>query len=114
MKIAVVGATGLVGTVMLKLLAERNFPCDEVLAVASEKSIGKKIPFKNSELEVIGMKQAISLKPDIAIFSAGGSTSLQWAPEFAKVGTTVVDNSSAWRMKDDKKLVVDIPKGIKN
>lgn len=106
MKIAVVGATGLVGTVMLKLLEERNFPCDEVLAVASEKSIGKKIPFKNSDIEVIGMMQAISLKPDIAIFSAGGSTSLKWAPEFAKVGTTVIDNSSAWRMHDDKKLIV--------
>ena len=106
MRIAVVGATGLVGTVMLKLLAERNYPCDEVLAVASEKSIGKKVPFRNSEIEVIGMKQAISLKPDIAIFSAGGSTSLQWAPEFAKAGTTVIDNSSAWRMHDDKKLIV--------
>lgn len=106
MRIAVVGATGLVGTVMLKLLAERNFPCDEVLAVASEKSIGKKVHFRNSEIEVIGMKQAISLKPDIAIFSAGGSTSLQWAPEFAKAGTTVIDNSSAWRMHDDKKLIV--------
>lgn len=106
MRIAVVGATGLVGTVMLKLLAERNFPCDEVLAVASERSIGKKIPFQNSELEVIGMKQAISLKPDIAIFSAGGSTSLKWAPEFAKVGTTVIDNSSAWRMKEAKQLIV--------
>ena len=106
MKIAVVGATGLVGTVMLKLLEEKKFPCDEVLAVASEKSIGKKIPFKNSDIEVIGMMQAISLKPDIAIFSAGGSTSLKWAPEFAKVGTTVIDNSSAWRMHDDKKLIV--------
>ncbi len=106
MKIAVVGATGLVGTVMLKLLAERNFPYTEILAVASEKSIGKKIPFKNVELEVIGMMQAISLKPDIAIFSAGGSTSLKWAPEFAKVGITIIDNSSAWRMDDDKKLIV--------
>lgn len=106
MKIAVVGATGLVGSVMLKLLAERNFPCTEVLAVASEKSIGKKVAFMNSELSVIGIKQAISLKPDIAIFSAGGSTSKQWAPEFAKVGTTVIDNSSAWRMKNDTKLVV--------
>ena len=106
MKIAVVGATGLVGTVMLKLLAERNFPFTEVIAVASEKSIGKKINFNNSQLEVIGIKQAITLKPDIAIFSAGGSTSLKWAPEFAKVGTTVIDNSSAWRMHQDIKLIV--------
>ncbi|MFC2152787.1 aspartate-semialdehyde dehydrogenase [Bacteroidota bacterium] len=106
MKIAVVGATGLVGTVMLKSLVERKFPFTEVYAVASEKSIGKKIDFNNSKLEVIGIKQAISLKPDIALFSAGGSTSLQWAPEFAKVGTTVIDNSSAWRMHEDIKLVV--------
>ncbi len=106
MKIAVIGATGLVGTVVLRLLAERNFPFNEVLAVASEKSIGKKISFNNSQLEVIGIKQAISLKPDIAIFSAGGSTSLKWAPEFTKVGTTVIDNSSAWRMHEDIKLIV--------
>ncbi|MCK5027987.1 MAG: aspartate-semialdehyde dehydrogenase [Bacteroidales bacterium] len=106
MKIAVVGATGLVGTVMLKMLVERNFPFTEVLVVASEKSIGKKISFNNSEIEVIGIKQAISLKPDIAIFSAGGTTSLKWAPEFAKVGTTVIDNSSAWRMHENIKLVV--------
>jgi len=106
MKIAVIGATGLVGTVMLKLLAERNFPYTEILAVASERSIGKKISFNNSQIEVIGIKQAISLKPDIAIFSAGGSTSLKWAPEFAKVGTTVIDNSSAWRMHENIKLVV--------
>jgi aspartate-semialdehyde dehydrogenase len=106
MKIAVVGATGLVGKVMLKSLLERKFPFTKVYAVASEKSIGKKIDFNNSVLEVIGMKQAISLKPDIAIFSAGGSTSLQWAPEFAKGGTTVIDNSSAWRMHKDIKLVV--------
>ncbi|HAN19900.1 MAG: aspartate-semialdehyde dehydrogenase [Bacteroidetes bacterium GWC2_33_15] len=106
MKIAVVGATGLVGHVMLQVLLERKFPFAEVLAVASEKSIGKKINFNNKQLEVIGMKQAISLKPDIALFSAGGSTSLQWAPEFAKVGTTVIDNSSAWRMHEHIKLVV--------
>ncbi|MDX9697368.1 MAG: aspartate-semialdehyde dehydrogenase, partial [Bacteroidales bacterium] len=106
MKIAVVGATGLVGNVMLKVLSERNLPYTEVLVVASEKSIGKKIDFKGSKLEVIGMKQAISLKPEIALFSAGGSTSLQWAPEFAKAGTTVIDNSSAWRMHDNIKLVV--------
>lgn len=106
MKIAVVGATGLVGTRMLRLLIERNFPFTEVLAVASEKSIGKKISFNNSQLEVIGIKQAISLKPDIALFSAGGSTSLKWAPEFAKVGSTVIDNSSAWRMHENMKLIV--------
>lgn len=106
MKIAVVGATGLVGNVMLNTLIERNFPFTQVYAVASEKSVGKKIDFNNSTLEVIGIKQAISLKPDIAIFSAGGDTSRQWAPEFAKVGTTVIDNSSAWRMKPEIKLVV--------
>jgi aspartate-semialdehyde dehydrogenase len=106
MRIAVVGATGLVGSVMLKLLAERNFPYTEVLAVASEKSIGKKVSFNNTELNVIGIKQAISLKPDIAIFSAGGTTSLKWAPEFAKVGTSVIDNSSAWRMEKNIKLIV--------
>jgi len=106
MKIAVVGATGLVGNVMLQVLLERKFPFTEILAVASENSIGKKISFNNTQLEVIGMKQAIALKPDIAIFSAGGSTSLQWAPEFAKVGTTVIDNSSAWRMYENIKLIV--------
>lgn len=106
MKIAVVGATGLVGGVMLNSLLERNFPFNKIYPVASERSIGKIIEFNNSKLEVIGMKQAISLKPDIAIFSAGGSTSLKWAPEFAKVGTTVIDNSSAWRMHEDKKLIV--------
>jgi len=106
MKIAVVGATGLVGNVMLQVLSERKFPFTEILAVASEKSIGKKIDFNGEKIEVIGMKQAISLKPDIALFSAGGSTSLQWAPEFAKAGTTVIDNSSAWRMHENIKLVV--------
>jgi len=106
MKIAVVGATGLVGNVILNSLLERNFSFTKVYAVASEKSIGKKIDFNNSALEVIGIKQAISLKPDIAIFSAGGYTSLKWAPEFAKAGTTVIDNSSAWRMHEDIKLVV--------
>lgn len=106
MKIAVVGATGLVGSVMLKLLAEREFPYTEVLAVASERSIGKKVNFDNSTLDVIGIEQAIFLKPDIAIFSAGGTTSLEWASKFAKVGTTVIDNSSAWRMYDNIKLIV--------
>jgi len=106
MRIAVVGATGLVGSVILKSLIERDFPITEIFAVASEKSIGKKIKFGNSNLEIIGIKQAISLKPDIAIFSAGGGTSLKWAPEFAKVGTTVIDNSSAWRMHENIKLIV--------
>jgi len=106
MKIAIVGATGLVGSVMLKILEDRKFPCETVIPVASEKSVGKKVKFNQSEIEVIGMKQAISLKPDIAIFSAGGESSLKWAPEFSKVGTTVIDNSSAWRMHADKKLIV--------
>ncbi len=106
MKIAIVGATGLVGNIMLKSILERKFPYTKIYLVASERSIGKIIEFNNEKLEVIGMKQAISLKPDIAIFSAGGSTSLQWSPEFAKVGTTVIDNSSAWRMHNDKKLIV--------
>jgi aspartate-semialdehyde dehydrogenase len=106
MKIAVVGATGLVGNVMLKSLLERKFPYTKIYPVASERSIGKIIEFGNEKLEVIGIKQAISLQPDIAIFSAGGSISLKWAPEFAKVGTTVIDNSSAWRMHEDKKLIV--------
>lgn len=106
MKVAVIGATGLVGTVMLKVLEERNFPVTELIPVASERSVGKEIQFKNSIYKIVGMEQAISLKPHIAIFSAGGSASKQWAPEFEKVGTTVIDNSSAWRMFDDKKLVV--------
>ena len=106
MKVAVVGATGLVGQVMLKVLEERDFPVTELYPVASEKSVGKEIKFRGEIYKVISMADAISKKPDIAIFSAGGSTSLQWAPEFAKVGTTVVDNSSAWRMDPDKKLIV--------
>ena len=106
MKVAVVGATGLVGQVMLKVLEERNFPVTELYPVASEKSVGKEITFKGKSYKVISMTDAISKKPDVAIFSAGGSTSTQWAPEFAKVGTTVVDNSSAWRMDPGKKLVV--------
>ncbi len=106
MKIAVVGATGLVGNVMLKVLEERNFPIDELLLVASERSVGKKVAFKGKTYEVISIPEAISAKPDIALFSAGGSTSLEWAPKFAEVGTTVIDNSSAWRMDLDKKLVV--------
>lgn len=106
MKIAVVGATGLVGTKMLEVLAERNFPLTELIPVASEKSVGKLIEFKGKSYEVCSMTTAIEKRPDIALFSAGGSTSLQWAPEFAKVGTRVIDNSSAWRMDPTKKLIV--------
>jgi aspartate-semialdehyde dehydrogenase len=106
MKVAVVGATGMVGNIMLQVLAERNFPITELLVVASEQSVGKEIKFKNSIYKVIGLSKAVSQKPDIAIFSAGGETSLEWAPKFAEVGTTVIDNSSAWRMDLTKKLVV--------
>lgn len=106
MKVAVVGITGLVGGVMCKVLEERNFPITEFLAVASERSVGKQIEFKGKTYTVISMEAAVEARPDIAIFSAGGSTSLEWAPKFAAVGTTVVDNSSAWRMDPDKKLVV--------
>ena len=106
MKVAVVGATGLVGTVMLEVLAERNFPVTELLPVASERSVGKAVAFKGKEYKVIGMVDAVAARPDVAIFSAGGSTSLEWAPKFAEAGTTVVDNSSAWRMDPGKKLVV--------
>ena len=106
MKIAVVGATGLVGQVMLKSLEERQFPLDEILLVASEKSIGKELDFKAKKVKVIGMQDAINQQPDIALFSAGGTTSLKWAPKFAEAGTTVIDNSSAWRMDHSKKLVV--------
>ncbi|NRB84570.1 MAG: aspartate-semialdehyde dehydrogenase [Winogradskyella sp.] len=106
MKIAVVGATGLVGNVMLNVLEERNFAVDELLLVASERSVGKKIIFKGTEHEVISIPSAIEKRPDIALFSAGGGISLEWAPKFAEVGTTVIDNSSAWRMDATKKLVV--------
>lgn len=106
MKVAVVGATGMVGEVMLKILAERNFPITELLLVASERSVGKKLTYKNKEYSVIGLADAVAAAPDVAIFSAGGSTSLEWAPKFAEVGTTVIDNSSAWRMDPTKKLVV--------
>jgi len=106
MKIAVVGATGMVGEVMLKVLEERNFPVTELLLVASERSVGKKLTFKNKEYTVIGLADAVAAKPQIAIFSAGGETSEIWAPKFAEAGTTVVDNSSAWRMDPTKKLVV--------
>lgn len=106
MKVAVVGATGLVGTKMLQVLAERNFPVTELLPVASERSVGKEIVFKGDKYKVVSMVDAIAAKPQIAIFSAGGSTSLEWAPKFAEAGITVVDNSSAWRMDKDKPLVV--------
>ena len=106
MKVAVVGATGLVGNVMLKVLEERNFPVDELLLVASERSVGKIIKFKGQDIEVISIPTAIEKRPDIALFSAGGDTSLEWAPKFAEVGTTVIDNSSAWRMDLSKKLIV--------
>ena len=106
MKIAVVGATGMVGQVMLKVLEERNFPITELIPVASEKSVGKKVTFKGNEFEIVSMQTAVDLKPEIAIFSAGGGISLDWAPKFAEVGTFVIDNSSAWRMDPTKKLVV--------
>jgi aspartate-semialdehyde dehydrogenase len=106
MKVAVVGATGLVGTKMLELLAERNFPVTELIPVASEKSVGKLISFKGVDYPIVSMQIAIDRKPAVAIFSAGGTTSLEWAPAFAAAGITVIDNSSAWRMDPDKKLVV--------
>jgi aspartate-semialdehyde dehydrogenase len=106
MKVAVVGATGLVGTVMLKVLEERNFPLTELLPVASAKSAGKTIRFKGKDVKVLTIDEAIAAKPDIALFSAGGGTSLTEAPRFAAVGTVVIDNSSAWRMDPSKKLVV--------
>lgn len=106
MKVAVVGATGLVGTKMLQVLAERNFPVTELLPVASERSIGKEIEFKGKKYKVVGMQDAIDAKPAVALFSAGGSTSLEWAPKFAAAGITVIDNSSAWRMDKNIKLVV--------
>lgn len=106
MRVAVVGVTGMVGNVMLEVLAEHNFPVTELIPVASEKSVGKKIVFKGTKYTVIGLQQAVSLKPDVALFSAGASVSKEWAPKFAQVGTTVVDNSSAWRMDPTKKLVI--------
>ncbi|WP_313027420.1 aspartate-semialdehyde dehydrogenase [Soonwooa sp.] len=106
MKIAVVGATGMVGQVMLKVLEERNFPITELIPVASEKSIGSKVKYKGNDYEVVSMQTAIDKKPEIAIFSAGGGTSLDWAPKFAEAGIFVIDNSSAWRMNPTKKLVV--------
>lgn len=106
MKVAVVGATGMVGNVMLQVLEGRNFPISELIPVASERSIGKEITYKNSNYKIVSMQDAIAKQPEIAIFSAGGNTSLEWAPKFAEVGTTVIDNSSAWRMDPTKKLIV--------
>src|SRR3954462_3869402 len=106
MKVAVVGATGLVGTKMLQVLAERNFPITEIIPVASERSVGKEVEFNGKKYKVVSMQDGITAKPAVAIFSAGGSTSLEWAPKFAEAGITVIDNSSAWRMDPAKKLVV--------
>jgi aspartate-semialdehyde dehydrogenase len=106
MKVAVVGATGLVGTKMLQVLAERNFPVSEIVPVASERSVGKEVIFKGKSYKVVSMDDGIAAKPAVAIFSAGGGTSLEWAPKFAAAGIRVIDNSSAWRMDPTKKLVV--------
>jgi aspartate-semialdehyde dehydrogenase len=106
MKVAVVGATGMVGQVMLEVLQERQFPVTELIPVASEKSVGKQVTYNGKHFSVVDLKTAVAMKPDVAIFSAGGETSLEWAPQFAEVGTTVIDNSSAWRMHTDKKLIV--------
>ena len=106
MKVAVIGSTGVVGNVMLNLLESRDFPLSDLIPVASEKSIGKKILFNNEHHDIVSIEDAVKMKPDIALFSAGGSTSLEWAPKFAEVGTRVIDNSSAWRMDSSKKLVV--------
>ena len=106
MKVAVVGVTGVVGTVMLDLLDKRKFPITQIIPVASEKSVGKKIGFKGKDYSIVSLTDALSVKPDIALFSAGGTTSKEWAPKFADIGTRVVDNSSAWRMDSTKKLIV--------
>ncbi|VAV85121.1 Aspartate-semialdehyde dehydrogenase [hydrothermal vent metagenome] len=106
MIVAVVGATGMVGNVMLRVLEERNFPITELILVASERSVGKIIDYKGKPYKIVSLDDAVSMKPDVALFSAGGNTSLEWAPKFAEAGTTVIDNSSAWRMDLDKKLVV--------
>ena len=106
MKVAVVGATGVVGTVMLNLLNNRKFPVTEIIPVASERSVGSKIEFQGKEYSIVSLTEAVAMKPDIALFSAGGSTSQEWAPKFAENGTRVVDNSSAWRMDSTKKLIV--------
>lgn len=106
MKVAVIGATGMVGQVMLAVLKERHFPISELIPVASEKSVGSMVSYDNRSFEVVGLSTAVAMKPDVAIFSAGGETSLTWAPQFAEVGTVVIDNSSAWRMDPTKKLIV--------
>lgn len=106
MRVAVVGVTGMVGGVMIKVLEEHKFPITEFIPVASERSVGKEIVYNGSKYTIIGMEEAVATRPDIAIFSAGGNTSLEWAPKFAAVGTTVIDNSSAWRMDPSKKLIV--------
>ena len=106
MKLAVIGVTGMVGEVMRKVLEERNFEITEFIPVASERSVGKKVTFKNKEFTIVSLADAVAMKPDVALFSAGGNTSLEWAPKFAEVGTTVIDNSSAWRMDQSKKLIV--------
>lgn len=106
LRVAIIGATGLVGRTILRSMEERGFPIDELIAVASERSVGKKIPFQSGTVQIVGLEDALASKPDIALFSAGGETSLAWAPKFAAVGTTVVDNSSAWRMHKDFKLIV--------
>ncbi|EGV43157.1 aspartate-semialdehyde dehydrogenase [Bizionia argentinensis JUB59] len=106
MKVAVIGATGMVGEVMLKILEERNFPVTELIPVASIRSVGKTISFKGKDHKIVSLETAVSLNPEIALFSAGGETSVEWAPKFAAAGTTVIDNSSAWRMDTDKKLII--------
>jgi aspartate-semialdehyde dehydrogenase len=106
MKVAIVGATGMVGEIMLQVVAERNFPVSELILVASENSVGKEINWNGTTYKVVGLQTAVDLKPQIALFSAGGATSLEWAPKFAAAGTTVIDNSSAWRMDETKKLIV--------
>jgi aspartate-semialdehyde dehydrogenase len=106
MKVAVVGATGMVGNVLLQVLREQNFPITELIPVASEKSVGTEIDFGGLKFKVVGLETAVNMRPDVAIFSAGGDTSLEWAPKLAEVGTTVIDNSSAWRMDPTKKLIV--------
>jgi aspartate-semialdehyde dehydrogenase len=106
MKLAVIGATGMVGTIMIKLLEERKFPISELLVVASKKSIGNPVRYQNRSIKIIGLEEAILKKPEIAIFSAGSAVSLEWAPKFAGLGTVVIDNSSAWRMDITKKLIV--------
>ncbi len=106
MKVALVGATGMVGTVMLKVLAERNFPVTELIPVASERSIGQQLAFKGKNYSIVDLQTAVDLKADVALFSAGGATALEWAPKFAAAGTTVIDNSSAWRMNPSNKLIV--------